>query len=139
MSKLFNILLIITSLLGYLQWGDDMHTFLFQAEVDVLIKLVTAPQEMAHPLVILPLLGQIILVFSLFRKKTSLWLIYLGAGFLALLLAIVLLSGVLGGHFLTALSTLPFFAVLALRVRYDIRLKKQTSESKDGVIHDQTN
>lgn len=32
-GKIFNIILIITSLFGYLEWSGDSHSFLFQAEV----------------------------------------------------------------------------------------------------------
>ncbi len=30
-SKILNFFLIITSLLGYLEWGGNSHSFLFQA------------------------------------------------------------------------------------------------------------
>ncbi len=37
-SKILNFLLLITSLIGYLEWGNGQHTFLFQAEVDIIAK-----------------------------------------------------------------------------------------------------
>ena len=36
--KILNALLIVTSLLGYLEWSGDSHTFLFQAEAEILYK-----------------------------------------------------------------------------------------------------
>jgi hypothetical protein len=35
--------LLLTSLIGYLDWGGNNSTFLFQAEADVLSKLFTEP------------------------------------------------------------------------------------------------
>ena len=40
-AKLLNIGLILTSLIGYLEWGTDQSMFLFQGEWDVLTKLFT--------------------------------------------------------------------------------------------------
>jgi hypothetical protein len=41
--KPFNLGLLLTSLIGYLDWGGNNSTFLFQAEADVLSKLFTEP------------------------------------------------------------------------------------------------
>jgi hypothetical protein len=56
-------------LFGYLQWGGGNSMFLFQAEGEVFIKLFTNPAEALHPLTILPMLGQIILLITIFQKK----------------------------------------------------------------------
>lgn len=69
-SKLLNFLLIVTSLLGYLEWGGDNHIFLFKAEAEILSKLFTDPLSVLHPFTLLPLAGQIILLITLFQKKT---------------------------------------------------------------------
>jgi hypothetical protein len=37
-SKFFNLLLILTSLLGYLEWGKGHQMFLFQAEAEIFAK-----------------------------------------------------------------------------------------------------
>lgn len=68
-QRLLNFCLILTSLFGYLQWGGGNSMFLFQAEGEVFIKLFTNPAEALHPLTILPMLGQIILLITIFQKK----------------------------------------------------------------------
>ena len=64
--KILNALLIVTSLLGYLEWSGDSHTFLFQAEAEILHKLFTNPSSVVHPFILLPLIGQILLLGFMF-------------------------------------------------------------------------
>jgi hypothetical protein len=116
-KKVLNVLLIASSLLGYLEWGTDSHTFLFQAETEVIGKLLTEPLAALHPLTILPMLGQIALLVTLFQKITNRILTWFGLGSIGLLLLIILLSGLLGKHALVALSTAPFFITAMLTIR----------------------
>ena len=37
-SKIYNLLLILTSLVGYLEWGRKNHQFLFEAEAEIFTK-----------------------------------------------------------------------------------------------------
>jgi hypothetical protein len=41
-QRILNLLLIVTSLFGYLEWGADNRMFLFQGELEVLTKLLRA-------------------------------------------------------------------------------------------------
>ena len=77
-SKILNLTLILTSLIGYLEWGQDMSMFLFQGELDVISKLFTDPLSVLHPFTLLPLLGQILLLITLFQKNPSKVLTYVG-------------------------------------------------------------
>lgn len=106
--KLPNLLLIIFSLFGYLEWGQGQHSFLFQAEAELFAKLPTNPTEAIHPFTILPLLGQILLLITLFQKTPSKVLTYLGIGGIGLLLGMLLFVGILSGNWKIIGSTLPF-------------------------------
>jgi hypothetical protein len=53
--------------MGYLEWGGDSHSYLFQAEVEVLSKLFVDPVSVLHPLTVLPLAAQVILLLTLFQ------------------------------------------------------------------------
>jgi hypothetical protein len=112
-----NLLLVASSLLGYLEWGTDSHTFLFQAEADVVMKLLTEPLAALHPLTILPMLGQIALLVTLFQKSPNGILTWFGLGTIGILFLFILLAGVLGRHALVALSAAPFFITALLTVR----------------------
>ena len=113
-SRILNALLIITSLLGYLEWSGDSHSFLFQAEVEVFKKLFTDPLSVLHPFTILPLLGQILLLITIFQKVPSKRMTYWGIGCLGLLLGFMFFIGLLSQHFKIMLSTIPFFIIAFL-------------------------
>lgn len=69
--KFLNLLLIVTSPFGYLEWGSENSMFLFQGEWEVLVKLFQDPVAAAHPFTLMPLLGQILLLITLFQKGTE--------------------------------------------------------------------
>jgi hypothetical protein len=109
--KLYLLLLIITSLFGYLEWGGNNHMFLFQAERDIFSKLFADPVAVLHPFTVLPFLGQIILLISLFQKYPSKTWVYTGVGFLGILLGLMLLIGLISTNYKVILSTIPFLTV----------------------------
>ena len=115
-GKILNFLLIITSLVGYLEWGRGHHTFLFQAEAEILSKAFTEPLSVFHPFTVIPLLGQIILLITLFQKHPGKWLTTIGIACIGLLLGLMFFIGCIGLNIKIMLSTLPFLiiAVVAL-------------------------
>lgn len=124
-SKILNIALILTSFIGYLEWGTDMHMFLIEGEIHVLKKAFVNFKEIIHPFILLPLLGQLILVFTLFQKIPNKRLTYIGMVCIAILLTLVLLIGFLGVNFKILLSAIPFFVVVILVVKHYKQLKHQ--------------
>lgn len=116
-SRILNALLIITSLLGYLEWSGDSHSFLFQAEVEVFKKLFTDPLSVLHPFTILPLLGQILLLITIFQKVPSKRMTFWGIGCLGLLLGFMSFIGILAKNTNIILSTIPFFLIAFLVVK----------------------
>ena len=41
--KILNLALILTSLIGYLEWGGGNSMYLFQGELDIVRRLFTDP------------------------------------------------------------------------------------------------
>ncbi|HSF89567.1 MAG TPA: hypothetical protein VLA46_09135 [Saprospiraceae bacterium] len=115
-SKLLNILLIFTSLFGYLEWGGDNHSFLFQAEGEVLSKIFTDPASVLHPLTVLPMIGQMLLLITLFQKKPGKILTYAGLAGLGILLSFILLVGALSLNFKIMLSAVPFLVLAVITI-----------------------
>ena len=70
-----------------------------------------------HPLILLPLIGQILLVITLFQKNPKRLFIYLGAGTIGLLIVMVLLAGIMGRNFNILISTIPFLLIAGILVR----------------------
>lgn len=117
-GKVYPLLLLATSLAGYLEWGGGHHAFLFEAEAEILAKLFTAPRAVLHPFVLLPLGGQLLLLVTLLQKKPWKTGIYLGIGCIGLLFGLMLGIGLMGLNLKIAASTLPFGVVAGLAVRY---------------------
>jgi cobalamin biosynthesis protein CobD/CbiB len=122
--KLLNLALILTSLFGYLEWGKDNHSFLFEAEAAVFSNLLKDPASAIHPLTVIPLIGQILLLTTLFQKKPSRYLTIAGAVCIGLLMAVIFLAGVLGSRYLVILSTLPFLVVAFMAMRQSRRVAR---------------
>ena len=117
-SKILNLLLIITSLFGYLEWGGGNHSFLYEAEAEFLSKLFASPGSVFHPLTILPFVGQLLLLVSLFQKEPCKVLSYIGMAGTGILLVFMFVVGLLSLNFKIVLSTLPFLIVLILAWRH---------------------
>lgn len=116
-TKALTLLLILTSLLGYLQWGKNQELFLFEAEAILLTKLVHEPSSILHPFTILPLLGQLLLFITLFQQNPNKWLSYIGITCLGILLGFMLFIGIISLKYKICLSTLPFWVLAFLVVR----------------------
>jgi cobalamin biosynthesis protein CobD/CbiB len=115
--KLLNLALIVTSLFGYLEWGKDSHSFLFEAEAAVFSNLFNDPASAIHPLTVIPIIGQMLLLITLFQSKPSRYLTIAGVVCIGLLMAIILLAGILGSRYVVILSTLPFLVVAFMAMR----------------------
>lgn len=115
-SKILDLLIILTSLIGYLEWGKDQHRFLFNMEAEIIVKLFSDPLAVLHPLIILPILGQTLILISLFHKKLNKWLILVGISFLFLLLGFIFVIGLISFNIKILSSTLPFILLSLLRI-----------------------
>lgn len=116
-QKILNFLLIVTSLLGYIEWSGDSHTFLFQAEAEMLSKIFTNPSSVIHPFTVLPLLGQLLLLVTLFQKKPSKILTLIGIIGLGSLLAFMFVIGIISFNFKILFSTVPFLIIVFLVIK----------------------
>lgn len=117
-GKILNFLLIVTSLIGYLEWSRDSHMFLFQAEGEIIRKLFSDPLSVIHPFIMLPMIGQIILAVTLFQKKPGKILTYISIGGLGILLVFMFLIGLISLNYKILLSTIPFIVVVVLTVMH---------------------
>jgi hypothetical protein len=115
-TKILNFLLIITSLCGYLEWSGNNHIFLFKAEADIISKLFTNPISVVHPFTILPIVGQLLLLITLFQKYPSKILTFISIGGLGLLLGFICIIGLISLKFKIIISTIPFIIVSVLTI-----------------------
>lgn len=122
--KFLNALLILTSLIGYLEWGGNNQCYLFQAEIDIITKIFTDPKSMLHPLTILPLVGQILLAVTMFQKQPSKVLTYCGTIGIALLLVLMLIIGLLAGNLKMVIFALPFVITSFFTIKFIRSIRK---------------
>ena len=109
--RILNLIAIISSFLGYLEWGTNKTMFLFRAEYDVLSKLFIKPLEVIHPLTILPLLGQLLLLITIFQKQPRKIFTLIGISGIGLLYIILLLIGLIDLNWKIFFSTIPFLFI----------------------------
>ncbi len=123
-SKILNFLLIIFSLIGYLEWSRNNHLFLFEAEIEIFSKLFTSPKSVIHPFIVLPIISQFLLLFTLFQKTTSKKLTYISIFGLGILLGFMLFIGIISLNYKIALSTIPFIVVSIVTMLHHRKFKK---------------
>lgn len=123
-SKILNFLLIIFSLIGYLEWSGNQHIFLFEAEIEIFSKLFTSPISVLHPFIVLPIAAQFILLFTLFQKKPSKKLTYISIFCLGILLGFMLIIGIISLNYKIALSTIPFIVVSIVTMLHHRKFKE---------------
>lgn len=117
-SKVLNILLILSSLCGYLAWGGNQHIFLYKAEVEILSKLLTNPTSVLHPFTILPMLSQLLLLITLFQKTPSKILSYWSIAGLGLLMGFMFIIGIISLQYKIVISTIPFIIISILAIKH---------------------
>ncbi|MGZ3754446.1 MAG: hypothetical protein ACXVAY_00385 [Mucilaginibacter sp.] len=118
MKKILNLGLILTALLGYLEWGRGHHVFLYQAEWEILGKLFTHPLSVLHPFILIPLAGQLILLFSLFQQDPGKKAALAGLAALSLLMLLICFIGIMQLNWKMVASTVPFLVNTGFVIRY---------------------
>ncbi len=117
-GKILNLLLILTSLLGYLEWGKGNAEFLFQTEAGILSKVFTDPVSVIHPFTLLPIAGQLLLLWTLFQRVPSKLLTYLGMAGIGVLLVLMFAIGLMSLNPRILASTAPFLVLCFLTIKH---------------------
>jgi len=119
MKKLLNSLLLLSSFFGYLEWPPDNHGFIFQLEAEILQLVKTNASSMAHPFIILPFIGQVLLLISLFQSSPNRWLTLTGMLCTGLLMILLFVIGLLSAHAVIIASALPYILISSFVVRFN--------------------
>lgn len=122
--RLINIGLLIAYSLCYLEWGGGNSSFIFQAEYDLLSDRDKLLSSLTHPLILAGLTGQILLLYSIFKKTPNRLLNTIGILILSPVILLALLAGVLSFNMKIVASTLPF---VILSVIYFVKSRKKVS------------
>ena len=122
-SKILNFLLILFSLFGYLEWSGKNHMFLFEAEIEILSKLFINTKSVIHPFIILPIISQFLLLFTLFQETAKTKLTYISIFGLGLLLGFMLFVGLVSLNYKIVISTIPFVLLSILTILHHRKQK----------------
>lgn len=126
MKKLLNICLLLSSLIGYLEWGKDRHAFLWQVEYELIFRKSYQSETFLHPFVLIPLCGQLLLLFSVFQKTPGKVISFIGLFCLATIMLLVLAIGLMTMKIAITASATPFvITAVAMIVRYRRTAMKQ--------------
>lgn len=115
-TKLHNALLILATLPGYLEWGHGQHMVIGIFEWELLMKLFDNPGSVFHPMIVLPLAGQVALIGTLFQRVPSRWVSLIAITSISLLFLFILFAGILSQNVKIIFSVLPFLTLSALRI-----------------------
>lgn len=130
-SKGFDVLMLLTSLLVYLEWGGNHHSFLYQAEAEILHKIWFNPVAVWHPLTVMPMLSQLSLAINLVLKQPNRPLVIVGISGLSMLVYFIFFIGILSVNLKIIYSTIPFLVVSMLAIRHYRMLFRKTKPSGD--------
>lgn len=122
-SKILNALLLFSSLFGFLGDGHNKRIFLFQIEAEVFSKLPHDPLAVLHPFILLPFIGQVLLIITLIKKNPSKLLTYTGIVGIGILMALVLLVGCLGKNLMIVSSIIPFIVISYFSIRHNRKMR----------------
>ena len=125
MTKPLAIAILAAFLVCYLEWGGGNSAFVAQVEYQVLFGKPEA-QTFAHPMIAIPFLGQLLVLYTLFQKTPSRRLASIGIVLMGVLVLLLTLIGVLSANAKILLSTVPF---LALAVLHFVRSRRRASSA----------
>ncbi|WP_421754146.1 hypothetical protein [Croceimicrobium sp.] len=120
-ARLYPLFLLLSTFLVYLEWGGAQRAFLVEMEVQLFRDLFQQPEHFAHPLILLPLFGQLLLIFLILKPQAKRLWPMLSIISIGLLLLFVLLGALLKWNPLMLLSVMPFMLISLLwMIKYSL-------------------
>lgn len=122
-KKILNAVLLLSSFFGYLEWGNNQHSFIFQIEAELFLKARDHAEGFTHPLILIPLLGQLIILYTLFQKRPSRILSLIGLTCLCIFLLFLFFIGLMTTNLKIIFSTLLFIITSIFVIKYNWKSK----------------
>ncbi|HAD11734.1 MAG TPA: hypothetical protein DCF33_04765 [Saprospirales bacterium] len=117
MKKPALLLTVATFFLCYLEWGTNQSSFLYEVALQVFSQRESAGDNFSHPLILLPFVGLLILLYQAFQPVPNRRWVYIGLVLPAILVLFILLVGILSANIKVIASTIPFLAAVVWVVR----------------------
>lgn len=112
MKRLINLGLLISFLFCYLEWPPNNAAFIFQGEYEVFSNTKNWVSNFTHPLILLGLLAQLILIYAVINPKINRKMNHLGVAVLTPIVLLFFVVGFLSLNTKVIVSTLPFLVLV---------------------------
>ena len=106
--RLINLGLLLAFSICYMEWGGGNSAFVFQAEYELFRTADKLLSSLTHPLILAGLIGQVLLLYSIFSKTPNRLLNTIGILILSPVVLLVLLAGALSLNWKVIAAALPF-------------------------------
>jgi hypothetical protein len=108
MKRLALFSVFVAFLFCYLEWPPDNSMFVFNAVYLILFQQGDLQNNLIHPAILLPLLGELILLYQVFQKTPSKRWAIVGMALPGLLVLLLLFIGIAGQNIRIIAGVLPF-------------------------------
>ncbi len=123
--KILTILLIISSFIGYLEWPGNNHGFLIVMQYEIIFGKYFDLKNFFHPVILLPLIGEILLIITLFQGKPSKKLLFTGMACLSVIMFIIFIVGITSLNIKIFASSIPFFIIGFIILKMTVKFKRK--------------
>lgn len=98
MKKLLNLGLILTFMLGYMEWGQGQSAFVGQIQYEVFFGRPNWKENLAHPVLLAGFTGQLCLLYAMLAPRPRPWVNHLGVALLSLVMLLLFAVAVLAAN-----------------------------------------
>ena len=116
LKRIYLVAIVISFLSVYVEWGKESE-FIFQMQFDIFFRSGSTFNVLMVPVVFIPFLGQLLLLFNVFRNSIGKKSVLAGIIFCSLPVVLVFIGGISVHKSKMLLSTLPFFVFSFLYFR----------------------
>lgn len=128
MKRFLNLLLFISSFFGYLEWGNKQHRFIFELEYELFFTLPDKTNNFSHPLILVPLIGQILILITLFQKEPGKRMTNIAIGCMGLLMLFLFAIGIMGKNPRILAGATPFLLISIIIIIYQRTTQKHMTQ-----------
>lgn len=111
MRRYLNLLLFLSFQICYLEWPPHNSMFVFQAIFEIFSKTENLVDNFTHPIIILGLLTQLLLLLGALNPKMNKKINAIGILLLGLLVLLFLLISILSLNIKMFIATLPYLSI----------------------------
>ncbi|MBL7885399.1 MAG: hypothetical protein JNJ52_01510 [Flavobacterium sp.] len=117
MKRMINLALLVAFSICYLEWPPHNSMFVFQGEYEIFTNTKNWVSNFTHPLILLGLTAQLILIYAVINPKINAKLNHLGVIILTPIVLLFFVVGLLSTNYKIMASTAPFLALVVLYIK----------------------